>query len=160
MLQCNHAFKRYLALSIVAIAASCSPNQKEKLFQDSPTADSSWYSVKFRALCGNKQKTEVPFSKVAKYDTYNPYDTVVTTKTDSVLVSFDFIADCCLTFSGRAQVLRDTLILTYGLDKYYDEACSCYCDYRLSYRIHAKELSWSQIKIKHRRMAFKDDVDE
>ena len=148
-----------LLLFIVLLMASCVSNVKDNIVRNSPPGDSTWYSVKFRALCDSTERGEVRFDKVARYDTYSAYDTVVTLKTDSVSVSFDFIADCCLTFSGRAQVLNDTLFLTYGMDREYTEACSCFCDYRLNYQIKKANLAWDEMKIVHRRLAFKDDLE-
>lgn len=149
--------KRCVLLLIVLTGlASCGISPKDNISHQSPAGDSSWYSVRFHALCDGKERREVSFDKVVKYDTYIPYDTVRAFKMDSVIISFDFIADCCLTFSGRAEVLNDTLFLRYGLDGEYVESCGCFCDYRLSYRINKKNLTWSGMKIIHKEMIFKE----
>jgi len=74
-------------------------------------------------------------------------------KGDSVIVSFDFVSDCCLTFSGRPQVKQDTLIIEYGLDRVYDEACGCWCDYNLTFRMMKNGKSWRELK-----MVYTDEI--
>ena len=111
------------------------------------TENRDWFKVQFKSLCKGHEGF-YDSAKLAKFGA-RPYDTVRTVKGDSLIVSFDFIDDCCLTFSGVAQANQDTVILKYAWDKWYTEACACWCEYRLTYRIFRGGRNWRIVKILH-----------
>jgi hypothetical protein len=64
---------------------------------------------------------------------------------DTIRLSFDFISNCCEKFESKAEIVRDTLILSYY--KTNAEACRCLCDYRFVYSISDTTKKWSDIKV-------------
>lgn len=128
-----------LLFSIILIG-SCGRN--------SDRDDGDWFSVQFISLCEDHPGV-TDFDKLEKYGTRHPYDTTRVIKGDSLIISFDFMDDCCLTFSGQAQKKQDTLVLKYGWDKWYTESCGCICEYRLIYRIYRNDKIWRITKILH-----------
>jgi hypothetical protein len=106
------------------------------------------YVAKCELLCDDEKGKFLDIEKLKKYRKWRPYDTVQNVRKDSIFISFDFITDCCLDFSGSVEITQDTLKLLYG----YPPAdtlgpCDCYCDYRMIYKIKNDNLSWSTLKI-------------
>jgi len=110
-----------------------------------------WFSVEFHSLCREQNREGVMTDEMWSRGIHKPYDTVQTITSDSLIISFDFMDDCCLTFSGRAEIKNDTLLLNYGLDRVYTESCGCLCEYRLIYRINKKSKTWRALKIIHKK---------
>lgn len=105
----------------------------------------SWYTVTSEMLCSEGGQS-LDMKKFAKYKTWHPYDTVKSIREDSISISFDFIAQCCLNFEGSVDVKRDTLKLLYSFGN-DSSACNCFCDYRMKYKIRNNNLKWSAVKI-------------
>jgi hypothetical protein len=115
----------------------------EQMFNtDNLWTDSTGYSIQFQAC-----ESDLTPDELWTYGQHYPYDTIQTVKGDSLLVSFDFVANCCLTFSGRPELSQDTLILKYGLDRVYTESCGCSCEYQLTYRMDTKGRDLTAIRI-------------
>ncbi len=89
---------------------------------------------------------------MSKYGKYNPYHISEITHDDTTVIHFDFITDCCATFSGEVGLERDTLYLGYYFDRDTMRLCDCYCDYRMTYRVNKADLKWSAMKIVHGRL--------
>jgi len=109
-------------------------------------SEQTWFTAKCLPLCDEEKGKMVSKEKVSKHHTYNPYDTTQVLSNDSVKISFDFIANCCLNFSGNAYVRKDTLILEYARDS--SALCDCLCDYRMIYQI-SRAKHWAKTKINH-----------
>ena len=106
------------------------------------------YVAKCELLCDEEKGKFLDFEKLKKYKKWYPYDTVQNVSKDSIFISFDFITDCCLDFSGSVDIRHDTLKLFYGYPPSDTLGpCDCYCDYRMIYRIKNSNLSWSILKI-------------
>jgi hypothetical protein len=108
-----------------------------------------WFVAKCQALCDEEKGKFLSREKIKKHHTYNPYDTTQTISKDSIKVSFDFITNCCMDFSGKANIRFDTLTLEYGIAHDSVPRCDCLCDYRMIYQI-SRSKHWSKIKISHR----------
>jgi hypothetical protein len=124
-----------------------------------PDSDSSinrkkenWYSASYQSLCDDTKGLFLDLKKFRKYGKHNPYDTTQNILKDSTLISFDFISDCCLKYSGEALFRNDTLYLGYGLATEEARPCDCYCDYRMTYKILNRDRHWKKIIIKQGRL--------
>lgn len=110
--------------------------------------DAGWYSVKFQSLCEELERDVVP-ERVAKHGKLSAYrirqDTAVTR--DTIKVSFDFISNCCEKFASSAEIVHDTLTISYH--KTNAETCRCICDYRFTYAITDTTKRWGGVKIRH-----------
>ena len=136
-------------------ACNDAPQTKENKVHNASNNDwrkEEWYSVKYESLCDDRKGIFVDAKKVEKYGNYHPYDTAQKIINDSVLISFDFISDCCLEYSGEVIIRNDTLFLGYGLASDTLSPCDCYCDYRMNYKIKATDRFWSKIAIIHGRV--------
>lgn len=111
-----------------------------------------WYNVRYQSLCDDSKGIFVDLKKVKKYGNYNPYDTIQKVFKDSTIISFDFISDCCIEYSGEVINRNDSLFLGYGLATDTVSPCDCYCDYRMTYYINTKDRHWNKIIIKHGRL--------
>ena len=131
--------------TLLILTALLSCGQKESV-DDSAKVD-KWFVARFFPLCDDSRGIFLDLKKLTKYGKYNPYDTVEVIKKDSVTISFDFITDCCLTFSGDADLRQDTLFLKYGFSSDTMNPCDCYCDYRMTYILDKKDKYWKAIKI-------------
>ena len=140
--------ERVLALLCVVFSFTCCDNKSHPIAQVTDTSrfTSEHFSVQFQTC----QTHDTP--KIWTYGTFNPYDTLSEERGDSLIISFGFVADCCLTFSGRAEDEGDTLVLKYGLDRGYAESCGCWCEYHLTYRINKAGRDWKGFK-----MVYKED---
>lgn len=104
------------------------------------------YSVRSELLCAPEQGKFLDERKFEQYGLWHPYDTVRQVNGDSVTISFDFITECCMDFTGSVDLSHDTLKLLYHSSN-DSLGCDCYCDYRMIYKIKNKNLSWSSLKI-------------
>lgn len=138
--------------SLLAVTNCNKIGARETLTPDNSRMDSSWFSVQLRT-CDKQNKLGAP-DELWRYGTYFPYDTLPIIRNDSLVISFKFVADCCLTFSGRAEAIQDTLFLKYGLDRTYNQSCGCWCEYALTYRMDKGGRKWSAVKIVYK----KDDI--
>lgn len=106
----------------------------------------SWYSVKFQSLCEELERNVTP-ERALKHGRLSAYrvrqDTVAA---DTIRVSFDFISNCCEKFESSAEIIQDTLTLSYY--KTNAEECRCLCDYRFTYSITDTTKTWSGVKIR------------
>lgn len=107
--------------------------------------ESGWYSVKFQSLCEDLGREVTP-ERAIKHGKLSAYrirqDTLAL---DTVRVAFDFISNCCEKFEGKAEIVRDTLQLSYY--KINTETCRCLCDYRFIYSISDTTKTWSGVRI-------------
>lgn len=120
--------------------ASALPEGSEFL---EPLSTGDWFTAKCELLCDEEQGKFLDREKLLKHGDREPYDFKEVNKQDSVIISFDFIADCCMDFMGGAQIRNDTLILEYRPP--HDSlvfGCDCSCDYRMIYRIDKKNKRW------------------
>lgn len=111
-----------------------------------------WYDVRFKSLCDDSKGIFLDFKKVSKYGKHNPFDTIQQKFKDSTVVSFTFISDCCLEYSGEVIIRNDTLFLGYGHTTDIIQPCDCYCDYKMTYRISTKDKHWKKTIIKQGRL--------
>lgn len=71
-----------------------------------------------------------------------------TTKTDSsLLVTFDFVDDCCLNFTGDYIVENEILKLYFYLNDDENYRCECKCNYRMVYQFQHLKTPWKRIRI-------------
>lgn len=113
----------------------------------SASREAGWYSVKFQSLCEELDREVVP-ERAVKYGTLTAYRIRQdTTTVDTLKMSFDFIANCCEKFESTAEIVNDTLSLTYY--KTNKETCRCLCDYRFTYFVTDSTKRWSGVKIRH-----------
>jgi hypothetical protein len=111
-----------------------------------------WFTAKCEVLCDVEQGRLLEREKIQKYGQFNSYDLTQTNKPDSAIITFDFIASCCMGFAGGAQVRNDTLILEYQppIDSLAN-GCDCLCDYRMTYQIDKKTKAWVGLKTTYKR---------
>lgn len=109
--------------------------------------DHSWYTFEGRELCDESKGIHVSEEMLAYRGKDVLYDTVQTVIGDSVIISFNFISDCCLEFIGEAELTGDTLKIGFGGSGGVTRICDCYCEYRMTYRIDKRDRRWSVIKI-------------
>lgn len=142
----------------VILACSSGDRKSTEALEDTPPSEQVEYpldqsSIIFNAkcihLCDDEKGLFLDQRKFMKYGYWNPYDTVQTSKGDTTMIAFDFIADCCLDFSGHAVVFKDTLVLSYGLADTL-AGCDCSCDYRMVYSLNNRAENWSAVKIDNR----------
>ena len=109
--------------------------------------EATWYSVKFQSLCLELERNVAP-ERAIKHGKLSAYrirqDSLAM---DTIRVSFDFISNCCEKFESKAEILQDTLTLSYY--KTYSETCRCLCDYRFTYLVSDTTKRWSGVKIIH-----------
>lgn len=105
----------------------------------------AWYTVRFQSLCDELERNVTPerATRFGKLQAYNLKQE--NTAPDTVLVSFDFISNCCETHTGAAEIVDSTLTLNYYQTG--AEACRCLCDYRLTYSISDTTLHWRSIAV-------------
>ena len=132
-------------LTVLTALISC---KKKEPPENSANAD-RWFVTKFYSLCDDSRGIFLNLEKLNKHGKYNPYDTVQVVNKDSVTISFDFIADCCLTFSGDVKLRKDTLLLKYRFSSDTLVSCDCYCDYRMTYKLDKRQRHWKAIEILH-----------
>jgi hypothetical protein len=102
-----------------------------------------WYNVSCIPLCDDSKGIFLDLKELTKHGRYKPYNTTQTINKDSAIVSFDFIDDCCMEFSGDITVTNDTLMLYFFQTNII--CCDCYCDYRISYHINKTGQQWNNI---------------
>lgn len=128
-----------ITLTILVGVISC---KQKKSVADSGKVD-KWFVAKFYPLCNDSVSLDI--KEIIKHGNHIPYDTVELVVKDSVTISFDFITDCCLTFSGDVDLNQDTLFLKYSQTS--SAPCDCYCSYRMTYQLDKKDRHWKAIKI-------------
>lgn len=96
----------------------------------------------FTAFCPNDTIQGVPFSLHKK----NPFDTLITKSKDTTIYSFKVSNECCVKYYGKYVLSSDTLVLSYN---YCGDACDCYCDYILTYKIPNKIYKFKNIVIRN-----------
>jgi hypothetical protein len=106
------------------------------------------YSVVGLPLCDDSKGKFLDDAKLEKYGYYTPYDVQKTEMADSLKVTFDFIANCCLNFTGDINSKGDTLSLTYFIKEGNGGACDCSCDYRMIYVVKKQTTAFRVIKIR------------
>jgi hypothetical protein len=128
-----------ITLTILIGAMSC--KQKESV-ANSAEVD-KWFIAKFYPLCNDSVSLDI--KEMIKHGKLIPYDIVELVSKDSVTISFDFITECCLTFSGYIDLNQDTLFLKYIQRNFVP--CDCYCSYRMIYQLDKRDRHWKAIKI-------------
>lgn len=111
--------------------------------------NANWYSVRFQSLCDELERNVTP-ERALKYGKLAAYriqqDSVAS---DTIRVSFDFISNCCEIFESKAEIVNETLNISYY--KTNAEACRCLCDYRFTYSITDSTKRWSGVNVRHVR---------
>ncbi|MBS1636907.1 MAG: hypothetical protein JST26_13400 [Bacteroidetes bacterium] len=132
--------------SVITCADSAQKAFAEQLRKDSADCqkflrDSIQLTGLFKAFCPNDTMQDIPFSRRKKY----PFDTLITRSGDTTVYSFKVSNECCVKYAGKYVVSSDTLILSY-----HDcgDACDCYCDYILTYKIPDKKYTYKHIIIR------------
>jgi hypothetical protein len=113
--------------------------------EDIPTAN--WVKAKCEHLCDEEKGRNVSREDLLQHLNDDFYDLVQQEQNDSIFISFDFIKNCCMDFTGTASIKEDTLLLAYQIP--HDSlsgGCDCSCDYRMHYRINKKGKTWSIVK--------------
>ena len=114
-----------------------------------PKESGEWFSVSFEDLC----KTDSLFTASEEWrngrQNHAPYRKKQEEQGDTLTITFDFLADCCLKFYGHPEITEDTLYLHYYLPPGVSEPCECKCDYRMKYVLHKPNHTWRHIKIVH-----------
>lgn len=109
--------------------------------------EDDWYEVYFESLCDKDNESFTIQEDIEKYERNEPFDF---SKSDSLrfkYLSFKFIAECCLKFSGSANFYHDTLQLDYwNTEENYP--CECICDYKMTYKIDQKRGQWNHLRVK------------
>jgi len=154
---------RLLISGLVLVACSSKDKQEnaieshpvEKLYEESQTyeklATGDWFTAKCELLCDNEQGRFLDIEKLKKYGQHQPYDINQKNKQDSLIVTFDVIANCCMDFAGGVQIKKDTLILEYQPpNDSLGNGCDCSCDYRMIYRINKKDKHWVGLKTEYK----------
>jgi hypothetical protein len=134
-----------LVTTLIFLVGLSSCRQKE-LVEDSVKVD-TWFITKSYSLCDDSKGIFSDLNKLTKYGRLNPYDTVQMVNGDSIIISFDFITDCCRDFSGDVDLRGDTLLLKYSPSINDTTICDCFCDYRMIYRLDKRHRQWKSIKI-------------
>jgi hypothetical protein len=98
------------------------------------------YKNLFSAFCPNDTIHMVPVSWHKKF----PFDTLITQIKDTVIYSFKVSNECCINYVGRCRLNADTLILSYN---FCGNACDCYCDYVLTYKIPTKKYPYKHVRL-------------
>lgn len=127
---------------VILIFLSCGGNSK---------TIKPWYRVEFIPLCDPTLRTDRAFAKYKEFGTYNPINPSKTEypEKDSTIISFDFVADCCLKFNGDVSIKKDELILRYYQQHDSIGPCDCYCDYRMVYHINSKNIPHQRFRVIH-----------
>jgi len=127
----------YCLLYLLFVTIACTNNKPKS--QD-------WFTVTYIDLCKENSHEDYE-TNVMKYERYAPFALHQKDSANFVCVSFDFIADCCLDFSGNAKTEKGNLKLLYWNTK-KEPQCDCICQYRMHYVIDPKQAEWEKISIK------------
>jgi len=111
----------------------------------------NWFTVAYQPLCDDRKGLLLDYKKFKKYGKHNPYDTIQKIIKDTTIVTFDFISDCCIEYSGEALIRDDVLYLAYG-PATPPRPCDCYCNYRMIYKIHTRNIHWKKVVIQKDRI--------
>lgn len=117
-----------------------------------PPISEEKYAVSSYNLCDDEHGILLNMDTMSEYGKYNPYHISEYSSGDSTVIQFDFITDCCATFTGEVGLEKDTLYLGYYYDRDTMRLCDCYCDYRMTYRINKADLMWSTLEIVHGKL--------
>jgi len=157
---------RYCLLINSLLLLACGPKNKQEnvteshaadtLFMEPPTYEKlstgDWFTAKCELLCDDEHGKFLDVEKLKKYGQHRPYDIKQKNKQDSLIVTFDVIADCCMDFTGGVQIKKDTLVLEYQPPNDSSaNGCDCSCDYRMIYRINKKDKHWVGFKTEYKR---------
>lgn len=138
---------RILCLPGLFLVLGCACGPKAPAPDKNPPVETLAFSVKTETLCDDEKGIFPDPEKLARYVNYVSYDTVQTVTGDSAVVSFEFIADCCLAFTGEATRLDDNLRLSYRVAENSPAACDCRCDYRMRFTLAKPEKMWQKVQI-------------
>lgn len=95
----------------------------------------------FSAFCPNDTIQGIPFSLHKKF----PFDTLITKSKDTTIYTFKVSNECCVKYYGKYELNSDTLVLSYNN---CGDACDCYCDYILTYKIPNKKYKYKSFVIR------------
>ena len=154
--------KRYILIYIILLILiyACN-NSQQKIVISEVVSDidtnqvaqdwrkENWYKVSYEQLCDEMKGVFLDYKKVTKLGLHKPYDTLQVNYKDSTIISFEFISDCCMQFSGEVIHRNDTLFLGYGNASDTANPCDCYCDYKMRYKIDTVGKHWNKIIIKN-----------
>lgn len=153
---------RYILISIflLLLVCSCDESTQNRIpVETVATVDTNhvsedwrkenWYKVSYEQLCDEMKGVFLDYKKVTKLGLHKPYDTLQVNYKDSTIISFEFISDCCMQFSGEVIHRNDTIFLGYGNASDTANPCDCYCDYKMRYKIDTIGKHWNKIIIKN-----------
>lgn len=66
-------------------------------------------------------------------------------------VSFDFVNNCCLEFTGKWKLENEVLTLSYYPSGEVQEPCDCKCLYTMKYHFKSDDYSWYRVKVRKRK---------
>ena len=107
----------------------------------------NWYKVEFKSLCNENDPPVASYEVESKHNRDTPYDLEISDSSEFKLISFKFLAECCLEFSGTANIKHDTLKLKYW-DTKETAPCECICDYQLTYKLTRYRDRWKKVSVK------------
>ena len=106
----------------------------------------AWYEVRTADLCKD-DPTHVASLYENTYERYEPYNIVHRESTGYESVDFEFIAECCLEFSGEAKVEYGLLTLKFWNTK-EKRPCDCICDYKMTFAMETI-YDWKKVQIEY-----------
>lgn len=112
-----------------------------------PPASNVWCKEQVEQLCDLPPHKVMTGEEIKRYGMRKPYNYHKKDSRDSLILSFEFIDDCCLKFTADTYQSQDSLFLGFYLPNDSNKVCDCWCDYRMTYRIKKDAVAWKTISI-------------
>jgi hypothetical protein len=106
------------------------------------------YTVQFIDLCSANPEVLVSGQEKKQRGTRIPYNYEKQDTKDSLILSYEFIDDCCMPYRGDAYQSNGDLYLGFYLPRADSvTSCDCWCKYQMQYRIKKDSVAWNAILI-------------
>ncbi len=112
-----------------------------------PPASHVWCKEQVLQLCELPPHRVITHDDIKRNGMRKPYNYQKEENKDSLILSFEFIDDCCLKYTADTYQSQDSLFLGYYLPNDSNKVCDCWCDYRMTYRIKKDSVAWKTISI-------------
>lgn len=103
----------------------------------------------FRFQCINNCETgggtDASIEVIKKYKRREAFDIKQEFKTNSYIIKFKFVDECCLENVGDISYVSDTLKVEYR--NISSTPCECYCEYEYEFRVQLKNAKPKYIKL-------------
>lgn len=106
------------------------------------------FSVSNMAICEDLEFKASCYDDIRTKQNLLYYDRNVLKTDSSLIVTFDFIEDCSLKYTGSYELIDEVLYLSYFLTDDENIGAECKCNYRMIYQFKNLNEHWKRIKIK------------